>query len=498
MSLTLEVEYLSGVSYAALGPDSGAPDWPPQPDRVFSALVASWAARGESSSEATALQWLETQRPPDVFASGHSPRLGGIHYVPPNDSQTGRSGNRDVLPWLRARKDRRFPATRPHVPLVRLQWPDASPDAAVFAALQCLARDTAYVGHSASLTRCRFLLDAKADYKGLAPSRSERRVYPGRLAELQRSYAEFANSGGKRGRPLPGAIVVAERDSQPQLPHAFSDQWLILEHVGGDMPDVRAAAIVSRTIRDALLSGYGKVGLGDTIPEVVSGHAADGSPTREPHMAVIPLTFVGYPHADGHLLGFAVVAPRDRTILQDRDFLRALRAIAPMDEQRGRRVLSVRPRRGTTGGAAFSVDLSPTFEAPPARQSLNPKGYCVSSTLFATVTPIVLDRHLRETGAAQDEEIAGQVARACERLGLPAPERVVPHKHSAIEGAPSARPSGGAPPWMRWRVPSSLSSRPLVHAVLKFAEPVQGPVILGAGRFVGLGLCLPLGGARHG
>src|SRR6188768_2711985 len=100
MSLTLEVEYLSGVSYAALGPDSGAPDWPPQPDRVFSALVASWAARGESSSEATALQWLETQRPPDVFASGHSPRLGGIHYVPPNDSQTGRSGNRDVLPWL--------------------------------------------------------------------------------------------------------------------------------------------------------------------------------------------------------------------------------------------------------------------------------------------------------------------------------------------------------------------------------------------------------------
>jgi CRISPR-associated protein Csb2 len=28
--------------------------------------------------------------------------------------------------------------------------------------------------------------------------------------------------------------------------------------------------------------------------------------------------------------------------------------------------------------------------------------------------------------------------------------------------------------------------------VIEFAEPVAGPVLLGAGRFVGLGLCLPL------
>jgi CRISPR-associated protein Csb2 len=43
--LEIEIEYLTGVARAAN--DSGSlVDWPPQPDRLFSALVASWATRG--------------------------------------------------------------------------------------------------------------------------------------------------------------------------------------------------------------------------------------------------------------------------------------------------------------------------------------------------------------------------------------------------------------------------------------------------------------------
>ena len=37
-----------------------------------------------------------------------------------------------------------------------------------------------------------------------------------------------------------------------------------------------------------------------------------------------------------------------------------------------------------------------------------------------------------------------------------------------------------------------LASRQLTHAVLQFPEPVRGPVLLGAGRFAGLGLCRAL------
>src|SRR5690606_8124757 len=124
---------------------------------------------------------------------------------------------------------------------------------------------------------------------------------------------------------------------------------------------------VARSIRDTLLSGYQRAGMGDRVPEVVSGHAPDGKPTRELHIAVLPLPFAGYPHADGHVMGFALVPPRGSDILQDDGFRRALRQVAELDEDRGRRVINVKPREGTSGVDTFSIELSPTFEAPPNR-----------------------------------------------------------------------------------------------------------------------------------
>jgi CRISPR-associated protein Csb2 len=56
MTLVLEIEHLLGVAFAARGLSDGAPDWPPQPDRVFSALVAAWSARDRPANERRALQ----------------------------------------------------------------------------------------------------------------------------------------------------------------------------------------------------------------------------------------------------------------------------------------------------------------------------------------------------------------------------------------------------------------------------------------------------------
>jgi CRISPR-associated protein Csb2 len=63
-----------------------------------------------------------------------------------------------------------------------------------------------------------------------------------------------------------------------------------------------------------------------------------------------------------------------------------------------------------------------------------------------------------------------------------------------MQGAVSAYPSSGAPEWMRWRLPASLANRPLIHAEIYFSEPVEGPLLLGAGRFLGMGLCRSLTG----
>ena len=263
------------------------------------------------------------------------------------------------------------------------------------------------------------------------------------------------------------------------------------------MPDIRASALVAKTLRDTLLSGFQQFDPGNEIPEVISGHAADGKPTRTPHLAIVPLTFTGFPYADGHIMGFALVPPWDSKILDDENFREVLRELAPVDEDYGRRMLTLKTKKGMPSDRAFSIKLSPTLEVPANKRSLDPALYIRPVRVFATVTPIALDRHLKAKGVARQEEIATQIAGACRNVGLPEPEAVVADKHSAIEGAPSARSSGKSPPWARWRQPGALASRQLTHAVIRFTRPVEGPVILGAGRFMGLGLCRPLGAERR-
>ena len=135
MTLVLNIEYLLGVAFAARDRSSDAPEWPPQPDRVFSALVAAWGARGDQNEERQALEWLELQSSPEIIASDGHPRTAPIAFVPPNDAESGRVGNPAVLPSMRSRQARRFPAFRPDDPVVSLVWHDATPDSDTLAAL---------------------------------------------------------------------------------------------------------------------------------------------------------------------------------------------------------------------------------------------------------------------------------------------------------------------------------------------------------------------------
>lgn len=471
MPLVLEIEHLLGTAYAAIGRDTAEPDWPPQPDRVFSALVAAWAARGERAEERAALEWLEAQDPPKLAASGHTIRPAPASFVPPNDKM-----HATASPAWRFRQPRRFPAALPEDPTVRLVW-DAADEAPV-EALDAIARDVAYVGHSASLTRCRFQHVEKAP-EGVPPAR---RVYRGRLAQL-----EAAFMAGRR--PSPGDAVRVDRPPTPLSSNAFARDWLTLEIVEGAL-DLRAAPLAAKTLLCTVMAGYGRAGL--AVPEWVSGHQADGSPSLRPHLAIAPLAFVGWDHADGALLGFALIPPAGRMPFEDdAEFRKALFAIARDNPDH-------RIELGLNGGQ-LRLKLAVTLDAD--RASLDPQRYLGlrpprgpdrtprPAHCWATATPMVLPRHMKNGGSEETEEL---IKEACVHAGLLRPRRAVAHKHAAITGAPSARPSGGAPRWTGWGVPEKLASRPLTHAVLEFAERINGPVLIGAGRFCGLGLCLPL------
>jgi CRISPR-associated protein Csb2 len=487
MTLVLDIEHLLGVAFAARDQSSDAPDWPPQPDRVFSALVAAWGDRGEREEERGALEWLEAQTAPEIIASDGYPRTAPIVFVPPNDPEGGRVGNEAVMPALRRRQARRFPTFRPHDPLVSLVWREAAPDPDTLAALNVLAADTAYVGHSASLTRCRF---HNGDAPAAATAAARRRVYRGRLAELERDFR-----AKPLRRPSPGVPVRAAPDQTKQpMSGAFADRWLVLEHADGEMPDIRAAALVAKELRNTLMSGYREIGLGEAIPAAVSGHSPDGRPSSAPHLAIAPLAFLGAPYASGAVFGFALIPPRGNDLFADPDFQRAMRAIMPLSDTGDD--ATERRRRLVLGQLGLAFEVSDGS----GRRSLDPTPYVGEARVWASCTPIVLDRHLKATrNETREEEIEGLIRRACANIRLPPPEpkRISAGKHSAIEGAPSAYPSGGTPRWTRWRLPESLASRQLTHAVVEFPVAVQGPVILGAGRFVGLGLCRPLDAGRR-
>ena len=488
MTLVLEIEHLLGVAFAARREDDPTPDWPPQPDRIFSALVASWGARGEREDERQALEWLERLPTPEIAASGGFPRTAPIVFVPPNDAEGGRVGNVAVLPSLRRRQRRRFPAYRPDDPVVSLAWSEAAPDGSTLAALNALASDTAHVGHPASLVRCHFHIGEPT----ISRSMPRRCIYPGRLAELEQLYRLISQAdptNARAFRPKPGMPVRSPAARPPAvLAGSFSDRWLVLEHVYGEMPDIRAVALVAKELRNALMSGYRTIGMQDAVPAALSGHTPDGRPTNEPHLAIAPLAFLGWPHASGAVLGYALVPPRDGDLFADLDFRRALHAVmrsSPTEDDPA----ETRPRL-ILDRWKLAFEIGNRSE----RRSLDPARYVGEARIWASCTPIVLDRHLKASGnAARQEEIDGLIRQACANTGLPDPTRISAGKHSAIEGAPSAYLSGGAPPWTRWGLPESLASRQLTHAVVEFSDVVHGPVILGAGRFVGLGLCRPLG-----
>ena len=478
MSLVLEIEFLTGVCRAAREPASDEPDWPPQPDRVFSALVSAWAARGEHREERAALEWLEEQAPPAVHAGGHAARTAPEVFVPPNDLKFSEAAKTyiKVMPDRRPRQPRRFPVTRPEDPVMAMVWA-TEPEPVHFKALNAVARDIGYIGHSASLVRCRFLRDS-VEAQSHSATRARRRVYPGRLAELERVHHRNPI------RPLisPGSAVPID----PPARSALSSDWLVLKTIGGAVPDIRASALVCRVLRKALMCGYRRIGLADAIPEIVSGHDPNGQPTRLPHLAIAPMAFAGFPYSDGRVFGFALIPPA-RTTLSDISGLRAaFEKVAPYDPGEERRVLILE-------GAPLREPLCLSPAGATTKRSLSPDPYVSAANVWASVTPIVLDRHLKRK---DDLEVRELVANACGNAGLPrpAPDRIRIGKHSAIVGAPPARPLAGEPHWTRWKTPSPLATRPLIHAVIDFGRETPGPVMLGAGRFTGLGLCRGLRG----
>ncbi len=157
--LALEVEYLLGRVFAATPENKTAVDWPPHPSRLFAALVAAYEECELGDDARSALEWLEEQPAPLICANPPSlPEDGGMSahevFVPVNDP-----GIKDkkhlvqCLPERRLHQPLWFPSFTPTEPQVWFIWPEGSEQHA--SALQHIAENVTYLGHSMSPVRVR-------------------------------------------------------------------------------------------------------------------------------------------------------------------------------------------------------------------------------------------------------------------------------------------------------------------------------------------------------
>jgi CRISPR-associated protein Csb2 len=226
---------------------------------------------------------------------------------------------------------------------------------------------------------------------------------------------------------------------------------------------------VAQRWREALLSHSND--LPEGVRRMVSGHDRDGAPLAGPHLAFVPLAFVGHPHADGHLLGMAIALPQDLTSDQRRGVLQVIGRVREL-------------RLGRLGIWRVQGDASvrPLWTLRPETWTADPDG----ATHWSTVTPVAFDRHPKTKDRAQyQREVAGMIAAACDSIRLPTPREIVVTAVSAHFGVP---PEHAFPRLHR----KDDSERRHAHAILVFDRPVRGPILLGAGRYRGYGLCRPM------
>jgi CRISPR-associated protein Csb2 len=233
--------------------------------------------------------------------------------------------------------------------------------------------------------------------------------------------------------------------------------------------DLQCASQVAQRWRDAILTQV------DDLPEPVrrllSGHDREGAPLEEPHLAFVPLAFVGHPHADGHLMGMGIALPKG---LEREDRRHALRAVARIE----RLVLG---RLGTWRIAGITA-AEPAWNLRSGVWTAHPAG----ATHWSTVTPIAFDWHPKERNSSSyQRELAHMIAQACVRVGLPEPRDVIVMGVSGHLGVP---PAHLFPRLQR----KDGSRRRHAHMILVFDRAVCGPILLGAGRYRGYGVCRPL------
>ena len=471
--LAISVEFLHGTFRG--DPDGTAitgrltrGEWPPSPARLFAALVAADGTRQASRvTDGHELIWLEGLPAPAIHA-----QLGSRHqtlqprYVVEHDeSFAKRSGKPSELFVHQEYLGRKPALQRSGVrislrnPLVVYRWDVEPPGEKTLDSLAHRAARVGYLGASDSPVRVRVLTgmpcgaanevyvpDPNGDIRISVPR-------PGHVAVLDSMYDAWKERGASISRSQFPALLhrAAYRSPGPRgtMDHGEVVTWLRLRPaVSG-----RRIASVTALFKEAVLSRHQR--MHGEPPAILHGHGFTGAGYDLARYLALP--DVGYPRSRGRIHGLALWLPpgSDRGQRQ-----RARDAAVAIDTLVGR-------------GIEARVEPRGDEKRPWA---VNPRRWQGPSTTWVTAFPVVHERR----------GVAGlaEAARWCRHAGLSEPIAFrslrTPLLPGAVDLAPAEVNRSGRP------------ALPYSHAEFHFAERIAGPVVIGAGRQRGFGLCVPV------
>ncbi len=481
-------------------------EWPPHPGRVFMAMAAAHFENGADPAERAALEWVEAAPAPALRASDADERTTVRAYVPVNDVHGG------IV--KRPRQDRAFPRTRPHDDCAYLIWA-AEPAGETRAALDRLCRKVTRVGHSMSavqmwvipkgeepepnwipgtaqpdvhlrIATAGTLRSLEAAFNGEAIQRHEALMEAGAAARgrektrLKRELQEtFSDGRPESSRPQlvswQGYGRPAAADAgQPAADGPFDENFVVLTKMEGAMLGLESTLQLTGALRNAAMKAAG-----DAVPEWLSGHDAAAAPSLHPHVAFFPLAYVGFEHADAHILGLGMALPRDLHLTpgstRDEELRRFLGPLF-FDSDTGEE----RPIPIWNHGVWRWMLERETRERPPL--TLQRMSWTKPSRTWASVTPVVLHHYPKK----RDGDIERIVKAAFVSALFPEPEAVSIRSVSAVQGAGHAM---ALPAFAEGGV---NLCRFQTHVVARFAQAVRGPMLVGRGRFRGYGLFRPV------
>jgi len=488
--LAFRVRYLLGRVAAAdvsRGSEKDRGEWPPHPDRLFSALVQAWSDLGRPGRERGFLERIEKAGPPHIHAARATPDVSRVSFVPvpdnwkpyDRDPNTKKDKPFPVMGAMRIgrdRKERRFVSQAVDLdvrePHATIGWPRPGDhdawSAGDFEAAECLSRLVGYLGHSSSVVAVDVVREIPApawmpDEDGTLLLRVP---HADRLATLERAFEAGRRPPVSTWQPYGQQL---RKSSNPTGPWRDA---IVFRLVGGPhrLPLV-AALQATRSLREQLKDVFRRPPFNEEPPEVVSGRAsaANGhAKTQSPHLAFVALPDVDHAHARGHLLGLAILLPRTLGGGARRRVFAAIAQLAHLD---------------LAGIGRWHLERQ-TLETP--LHGLLPETWAGPSRTWATVTPMAFDR---DPCDLHGEDAETGVRLACTWLDLPAPTEVTLSSSPFLLGVEHARD------FPLYRPTAATPRRRHVHVRLEFDEPIYGPLAIGAGRYLGYGLCRPIRGS---